>query len=284
MLIPIVAYTVIFCYIPMFGIVMAFQKYIPLKGVLGSEWIGLQNFRYIFRMPEIFKVTRNTVVIAFWKIIFGNFAPVFIAILLNEIYSVRYRRTIQTLIYLPHFISWAILGGIFIDLFSLDGPVNALMEFLGQNRVMFLADNNWFRTVIVSTDIWKGFGFGTIIYLASITGINPALYESAVIDGANRFRQTWHITLPGMSGIIILVWVMSLSGILNAGFEQIFTMYNPIVYETGDIIDTLVYRVGIVNNQWSFGTAVGLAKSLVSALLVGTSYYFAYKFSNYRIF
>jgi putative aldouronate transport system permease protein len=192
---------------------------------------------------------------------------------------------VQTLVYLPHFLSWVILSGVLVDILSPStGIVNQGLQWIGIEPIFFLANNNWFPYTLVLSNEWKEFGFSSIIYLAAITSINPSLYEAAVIDGANRWKQTWHVTLPGMAPIIVLMGTLSIGNVLNAGFEQVFNMYSPVVYESGDIIDTFVYRIGIVDAQYGVATAIGLFKSIVSFILLSVSYVLAYRLANYRIF
>jgi len=285
MLIPGLVLLLIFSYGPMFGIVIAFQKFIPARGFFNSPWVGFDNFKFIFMLPDFQRALWNTVYIAFMKIVAGLVAPITTALLLNEMRNQLLKRSVQTIIYLPNFLSWVLLGGILIDLLSPTyGIVNKILGFFGIKPIFFLGSNTWFPYTMVITDVWKDFGFGTIVYLAALAGINPNLYEAAVIDGANRWRQTWHVTLPGMRPVIVLLATLSLGQILNAGFDQIFNLYSPIVYQSGDIIDTLVYRMGLVNFQYSVATAVGLFKSFVALILISVSYYLAYKFANYRIF
>lgn len=264
---------------------MAFQNYIPAKGILDSKWVGLDNFKYVLSLPNTKQVVWNTFFIASMKIAAGLIAPIATALLLNEIGKQLFKRSIQTLIYIPHFLSWVILGGILIDVLSpTQGIVNQLLMWLGIEPIYFLGSNAWFPYVLVLSDTWKEFGFSTIVYLAALTSINPNLYEAAAIDGAGHWRKMWHITLPGMRTIIILLATLSLGSILNAGFEQIFILYSPQVYESGDIIDTLVYRMGLVSAQYSNATAIGLMRSLISLVLISLSYWLAYRFANYRIF
>lgn len=285
MLIPGLIAILIFQYYPMAGIAIAFQKYMPTQGLFHSKWIGLDNFRYVMELPDFYRVLWNTIYIAFMKIIVGLVVPILIAILLNEIRKNAVKRLVQTLVYLPHFLSWVILSGILLDVLSpKEGIVNAALRGLGFQSIFFLGDNTWFPFTLVLTNEWKEFGFSTIVYLAAILGINPALYEAATMDGANRFKQTLHITLPGMTPIIVLLATLSIGNVLNAGFEQVFNLYSPIVYESGDIIDTFVYRIGMIDAQYGVATAVGLFKSLVSLILIAISYTLAYRFANYRIF
>lgn len=285
MILPGLILIMIYHYGPMAGSVMAFQKFIPARGWFDSAWIGFDNFRYVFDLPNFYQVLWNTVYIATMKIIFGQIVPIVTALLLNELRIMFIKRTIQSLIYLPHFLSWVILGGVLIDILSINGGlVNQLLGLFGIDPVYFLGNNEIFPFILVISDVWKEFGFATIIYLAALTSINQTLYEAAVVDGANRLRQTWHITLPGLTPIIVLLAILNLGNILNAGFEQVFNLYSPAVYESSDIIDTLVYRVGLLQAQYAVATAIGLFKSVISFILISISYYLAYRLANYRIF
>lgn len=284
MVIPSLIMVAIFSIYPMFGIVMAFQKFVPAKGIWGSQWVGLKNFQTLLMYPDVKNVIMNTIIIAICKIILGIIVPVFFAILLNEVRNRVLKRSIQTIVYLPYFLSWVILALMFQNIFSYTGMVNKVVEAFGGEPIMYLTSNTWFRPIVILTDVWKNFGYSAVIYLATITGIDPGLYEAAEIDGANRWKRMLHITLPGLKGTIILMSTLALGNVLNAGFDQIFTMYTPLVYETGDIIDTYVYRMGLEKLQYSFGTAVGLFKSVVSFVLIVTSYKLADKFAGYRIF
>ncbi|WCF09347.1 ABC transporter permease subunit [Paenibacillus thiaminolyticus] len=285
MLIPGLIFVILFSYIPMAGILMAFQKYIPTKGLFGSPFVGWKNFQFLLDYPDIGRIVFNTLYIATMKIIAGLIVPITIAILLNELRKEWVKRAFQTMVYLPHFLSWVLLSGIVIDVLSPStGILNQLLGLFGVKPIFFLGDNSWFPYVMVITDVWKEFGFGTIIYLAALTNINPALYEAAEIDGAGRWKQTLYVTLPGMMPIIVLMLTLNIGNVLNAGFDQIFNLYSPQVYESGDIIDTFVYRMGIEQAQYGFATAVGLLKSVVSFILISVSYVLAYRFANYRIF
>jgi putative aldouronate transport system permease protein len=285
MLAPAIVLVLIYSYAPMAGIVMAFQRVLPGKGIFGSPWVGLDNFKFVAEMPTILQVIWNTIRIAGLKAIAGVVVPVTVALMLNNVMSRTFKRTVQTVIYLPYFLSWVIMAGILVDILSpSDGVVNHLLGLAGVKPIFFLGDDKVFPWTMVVTDVWKTFGFGTIVYLAALTDIDPTLYEAAVMDGANRWQQTWHITLPGISGTIIMLSTLSLGNILNAGFDQIFNLYSPLVYRTGDIIDTLVYRTGILNNQYGVATAVGLLKSVVSLVLIGIAYKLAAKWADYKIF
>ncbi|MGG6310540.1 ABC transporter permease [Paenibacillus macerans] len=285
MVLPAAVLAILFSYFPMGGIIMAFQEYKPWLGFTGSPWVGFEQFRNMFERPDSVQVIWNTLIIAALKITANLVAPFIFALLLNEVHHMVFKRTIQTLVYLPHFLSWVILGGILLDILSTNGGlVNQALGLMGLKPIFFLGSNTWFRFTVVITDVWKEFGFGTIVFLASLAGISPTLYEAGVIDGANRWQLTRFITIPALVPISIVVGTLALGNILNAGFDQIFNLYNPLVYQTGDIIDTFVYRMAIINGKMSFGTAVGLFKSLISFVLVVLAYRAAYRFANYRIF
>ena len=283
LILPAVIVVFIFHYVPLYGVVIAFQRFNVARG-FSSPWVGLANFRQIFSQVQFLRTIGNTVFIAVLKIIGGIIVPVTFSLLLNEIGNVLVKRFFQTLVYLPYFLSWVILAGVFIDMLSLSGIVNKAVMLVGLEPIQFLADAKLFPWVMVVTDVWKGFGFGTVVYLAAITGIDPGLYEAAVVDGAGRWMQTRRITIPLLAPTVVLMTVLSLGNVLNAGFDQIYNLYSPIVYSTGDIIDTFVYRLGIVQAQYSVGAAVGLFKSAVSAVLISLSLFLADRFAGYWVF
>lgn len=284
MVIPALIWLVAVNIVPMFGIVMAFQDFNPGKGIFGSEFVGLENFEYMFQMKDVTQIFINTVVIAVGKLLLNVLVPVIFALLLNEIKNMVFKKTIQTVVYLPHFISWVVMGGILLDVFGLYGPINGILNSMGFESVAFFRNSSMFRSLAIGTDVWKEFGFNAVVYLAALTGISPSLYEAAAIDGAGRWKRMLHITLPGLKPIIVLMTILALGNILNAGFDQIYNIYNQAVYSTGDIIDTWVYRVGLNDMQFSLATAVGLLKSVVGFGLISISYLIAYKKANYRIF
>lgn len=285
MMLPGMLLIMIFSYGPMVGVLMAFQKFSPRKGILKSQWVGLDNFRYLFNIPDIDKVIWNTFFIAALKLILGVLVPVIVALLLNEIKCKAVKKSIQTIVYFPHFLSWVILGGIFIDVLSPStGIVNELLNRVGIDSIFFLGDPKWFPYTMALTETWKEFGFGTIVYLAAIVGIDSTLYEAAAVDGAGRWKQTLSITLPAVMPIAMLMLILNLGSVLNLSFEQIYNLYSPQVYSTGDILDTLVYRIGMNDAQYSVATAVGVFKSIVSSIMVVFSYWLARKTSDYRIF
>ncbi|OAS13263.1 ABC transporter permease [Paenibacillus oryzisoli] len=284
LILPSLICLLIFNYAPMAGLLMAFQDYKPRLGIIHSPWAGLEHFRYMFSYPDSVQVISNTLWIASLKIVANTVVPIVFALLLNEVRAIVFKRFVQTFVYLPHFLSWVILGGILTDVLGNKGIVNHLLSLTGADPIFFLGDGTWFRITVIISDVWKEFGFSTIIYLAAMSGINMALYEAAEMDGAGRFKQTLHVTLPAMVPVILVVSTLALGNILNAGFDQIFNLYNPLVYKEGDIIDTFVYRVGLMGGSFSFATAVGLFKSVVSFVLIVVSYRLAYQFGNYRIF
>ena len=277
-------FVILFSYVPLYGLIIAFEDYNPGKGFLGSEWVGLKWFRMAMQMPDFPKIVRNTVVIALGKMIFTQLFAVLFALLINEVRNPLFKRTVQTVTYFPHFLSWVIIGGVFIDMLSTKGMINQAIKALGGRPIFFLGSNQWFQPVMVMLEVWKEFGYGAIIYLAAITSINPELYEAAKIDGASRVGQVWYVTLPGISVTIVMMATLALGGIMNAGFDQIFIMYNASVYETADILDTFIYRQGLVDSQYSLSTALGLFKSLIGATLLIVTNLFATKKFNYRIF
>ncbi|MBD9013405.1 MAG: sugar ABC transporter permease [Lachnospiraceae bacterium] len=286
MLLPGVVLVFIFSYIPMVGMKIAFEKFIPAKGLFGSQkWVGFGNFEYLISMPGAMQALKNTIIIAFCKIILSLIVPITVAILLNEVRSRHFRKGIQTMIYLPYFLSWTVFAGVLVDILSpSSGIVNQFLGLFGIEPVFFLGSNRYFQQTIVWTDVLKNFGFNTIVYLAAITGIDTSLYEAATMDGANRFQRIRHITLPGMRMIIVLMMVLALGNVLNAGFDQVQNLLNPQVYESGDIIDTFIYRIGMLDAQYGPATAMGLFKSIVSCIFISVSYFIAYKFFDYQIF
>ena len=284
MLFPGILLILLFKYVPLSGILIAFKDFIPRKGIFGSPWVGMENFEYMFSLPDTMRVLWNTLKIAVLKIVINFPIPIIIAILLNEVKSRKFKKSVQTIIYLPYFISWVILSGMILDIFSLDGVVNQILGNFGVNPIFFMGDKKPFLGLLIGTDVWKNFGYGTVVYLAAITGVDESLYESAKIDGASRWKQILYITLPSIAPIVMLMMILNLGNILNAGFEQILIMYNPTVERTVDILDTLVYRLGMTSHQYSAAAAMGLFKSVISLIFVGTSYLILYKKSDYRVF
>lgn len=274
----------VFSFAPLFGILMAFQDYMPAKGILQSRWVGLENFDFIFSLPSSRQIFANTIIISLGKLAAGIIVPVFFALLLNEIRVIAFKRTVQTIVYLPHFLSWVVLANVVSSILGFDGPINSLIQSTGDDPILFLGSNVWFRPVIILSDCWKEFGYGSIIYLSALTSIDPGLYESASLDGASRLQKIFYITLPMLVPTIVLMMALNLGNILNAGFDQIFNLYNPLVYETGDIIDTYVYRIGLIDMQYSLATAVGLIKSVIGFVLIMSSNLVSRKLVSRSIF
>lgn len=283
LLLPVVL-TFIYSYLPMAGVLISFKKYLPAKGFFASKWVGWKNFETLFTMPTFTRALLNTLIIATWKIALNVLVPVVFTLMLNEVASLHYKKVVQTVVYLPHFISWVMLAGIFSKLLSGSGIVNKALGAVGIEPIIFLGDNKWFKFTLIFTDVWKEFGYGTIVYLAAVAGVNVDLYEAAEVDGAGHWKKMLHVTLPAIAPTIVMMLTLSLGNILNAGFDQVFNLYNSMVYESGDIIDTLVYRMGFNNGNFGLSTAAGLFKSAISSLLVVASYWAAYVTTGYRAF
>lgn len=284
MAVPALLWLLFFNIVPMFGIVMAFEDFNPAEGYFGSRWVGFENFEYLFTLGDSKRVILNTLIIAVSKVVLNLVIPLAFALLLNELQNMRYKKLVQTVVYLPHFLSWVILASIFLSLFGYRGVVNSITGLFGKEPVIWFSEESCFRQLVVGTDVWKEFGFNAVIYLAALTGVNPNLYEAAAIDGCSKLKSIWHITLPGIAGTVVLLAVLGLGNVLNAGFDQVFNLYSPLVYSTGDIIDTWVYRMGLIDVQFSLATTAGLFKSVISFLLIVGSYLLAYKVADYRIF
>jgi putative aldouronate transport system permease protein len=268
MMLPGLCYFALFHYVPMYGAILAFKDYRILEGIHNSPWVGFHYFERAFNDDYFYQVLSNTIIISLYKLIFGFPVPIMFALFLNEVQQLFFKKMVQTVAYLPHFISWVVMGGIFVSVFSLEGPVNLVMQAIGFEKVVFLADEQYFRAVMIITDIFKSFGWGSIIYFAAISAIDPQLYESAVMDGASKIQRMVYITIPMLVPVIIILLILNMSHVLDAGFDQIFNMYSPSVYEVADIIDTYVYRKGLVEMEYSYSTAIGLFKSVVALILI----------------
>ena len=271
LLLPGILLTLLFKYVPMYGLVIAFQDFNIFKGFAGSPFVGLTHFRKLFTDSYFYTALKNSFIISFYKLVFTFPFPIILAIMIFEARNKVFKRTVQTLVYLPHFLSWAVVYGIFYSILSLNGIWNDFTDFLGLGRVSYFITPSVFRGVLVLTDAWKEMGWGCIIYLAALTSIDPSLYEAARIDGAVKIQQIMHVTLPGIMSTIVIMLVLRLGSLLSAGFDQIFIMYNPTVYDVADIIDTYVYRQGIGQMNYSYSSAVGLFNSVVSMVLVLSS-------------
>ena len=268
MLIPAVAAMIIFCYAPMYGIQIAFKNYKPRSGIWGSQWVGFKYFLRMFREQTFMTVLRNTLVISGLRLVICFPAGVIFALMLNEIGNQRLKKVAQTISYMPHFVSWVVLGGIVKSLLSLNGPVNALVKLCGGTPAIWLTKSNYFIPIVLVTDIWKSMGWGSIVYLAAMAGIPMDQYESAEIDGASRFQRIWYITLPSILPVVMTMFNLRIGNIMSAGFDQIFNLYSAAVYDVADIIDTYSYRVGLIDNNFSYSAAIGLFKNVLGFALM----------------
>lgn len=283
--VPAIVYFIVFHYIPLYGVTIAFKDYQIRKGILGSPWVGFAHFKHLFGLESFFQVFRNTIVISLLKFIFGFPAPIIFALMLNEVKSNVLKKPIQTISYLPHFISWVVLGGILTQLLSPStGPINLVISALGGDKIFFLADSQWFRTVLVASSIWKNIGWGSIIYLAALSSIDQELYEAAMIDGASRLQRIFKITIPQITPVITIMLILSTGSLINDDFDQVFNLYNSAVYDVGDVLSTYTYRAGIVNFEYSLATAIGLFKNLISVILVLTTNAICKRINDYAIY
>ena len=284
LILPGMLYYVIFHYIPMFGIVIAFKDISPFEGIRGiitGDWVGFKHFTKFFNSIYFWDIMKNTLAISFYKLLFGFPAPIILALLLNEVRNKHFKKIVQTISYLPHFISMVIVAGLLTNILSTNGGiVNEILKFFGKEPIFFLGDSRYFRSVLVASGVWQGVGWGSIVYLAAISGIDTQLYEACIVDGGNKWDQIWHVTLPGIRNVIVLMLIMAIGGLLNAGFEQILLLYSPAVYDVSDIIDTYVYREGLINANYSFATAIGLFKSVIAMILMMGSNYIAKLFDQ----
>lgn len=283
-LLPGILFFVIFNYLPMYGITLAFKQYSSAKGILGSPWVGLDKFKMIWEQHDFWKAFSNTIIIAFLKIFFGFPFPIIIALLINEVRFKKFNRIIQTIYTFPHFLSWVVISGIVASLLMNDGSVNNLLDVLGMERVGFMSSPGIFRFLLVTTEIWKESGWTCIMYLAAIASIDPALYEGATIDGANRWHKILHITWPGIRGLAAVLFILAIGNIMNTGFDQVFNLYSPPVYSSGDIVDTYIYRTSFqLSGDFGYSTAVGLFKGAINCTLLVTANSIIKKFGNSSI-
>ena len=285
MLLPVVAFYVIFSYVPMYGIVLAWKNYRHTMGILGSPWVGWENFEVVFRNAGMIPAIRNTIVISLLKLVICFPAPIILALLLNEVTSRIFKRSAQTIVYLPNFISWVIIGGLVKTMFAIDdGLVNNILEAMGIGRINFLLDSKYFYFLLIGSELWKSTGWGTVIYIAAISGIDPTLYEAAKIDGCKRFGLVRFITFPCILPIIAVMLIMQISNIMNAGFDSVYNLYNKTVYDVADIIDTLVYRLGVTDGEIEQSTAVGLFKNVINFILLLTGNWLTKKMCGYSMY
>ena len=285
MVIPGLIHLAVLSYYPMYGLKIAFQEYKPALGFARSPWVGLRQFQLMLEEPSFWQVLRNTVVIASAKIVSLQPCAVILALLLNEVRNRAFKRTVQSLIYLPYFLSWIVLGGILLEILSQGGLVNAMLARLGFEPILFLGTNATFVPTLIASYLWQQVGWATILYLAALTGIDPQLLEAAAIDGAGRFQRVWHVILPGLLPTLVLVLCLDLGQLLNAaGFDQVLNLYNPAVYATADILDTWIYREGLLGARFSLATAVGLVRSVIGLILVTVSFRLIARFTDYQVY
>lgn len=277
-LLPAIIWYILFAYGPMYGVIIAFKDFKIVRGIMGSEWVGLKHFIKMFHSSEFYRVVRNTLVISSLRICFVSTSGIVFALMLNEVRHLRFKKIVQNISYIPHFFSWVIICSILNEMLSPStGLVNKLIVQLGGREIFFLSDRNWFVPIVILSDIWQSCGWGSIIYLAAISSIDPELYEAATIDGAHRGQLALHVTLPGIMSVIVIMMIMAVGNIMSAGFDQILCMYNARVYEVADIIDTYVYRIGLTKMDYDYSTAVGLFKSIIGLVLVVVTNTFANK-------
>lgn len=280
MLTPVLAYFIIFQYLPMYGAIIAFKDFNPRIGIWGSEWVGLQHFKDFFGGMYFWRVLKNTLLISLYDLLFGFPAPLILALLLNEVKNALFKRAVQTITYLPHFISLVIICGMIKDFTSSDGVINDIIVFFGGERITMLLEPSYFRTIFVSSNIWQHVGWGTIIYLAALSAIDPEQYEACKIDGGGRWKQMLHVTLPGLLPVFVILLILDIGRIMSVGFEKIILLYNPTTFVTADVISSYVYRIGLQDFQFSFSSAVGLFNSVINFSLVIGSNWISRKLNN----
>ena len=285
MLIPPLLYLLIFNYIPMFGTIIAFKDFNLVKGIWGSDWIGLDNFKYLFKSKDFYLILRNSILISFYRLIWSFPAPVILALCLNEIRHKAFKKVSQTIMYLPHFISWVVLAGMITQFLSpTEGIINYVLGFFGIDPIPFLQKPECFRTIIVASDVWKTAGWNTIVYLAAIAGIDQGMYEAACIDGATRLQRVIHITLPSIMNTVVVMLILRMGSVLKNGFEQILLLYSPVTYEVADVFETYTYRVGIIGGRMGYSTAVGIFQSVVGLIMITVSNKLARKYSESSLY
>ena len=283
MFLPVILYYVIFKFWPMYGVIIAFKNYNIYEGIANSPWVGLANFKQFFESIYAWRLISNTIIISFYDIVFGFTAPIIFALLLNEAVSLRFKRVIQTISYLPHFISTVVVVSMLVNFLSLNnGMINNILALLGHERIYFMTDPKYFRGLYTAMNIWKGVGWGAIIYIAALSGIDTTLYEAAVVDGAGRFQQIWHVTLPGIRNTIITMFILKIGHLLDVGYETIILMYNSKLYPTADVISTYVYRTGLATSDpnYSLATAIGLVQAGIGLVLVIFANHLSKKFTD----
>ncbi|WP_217592479.1 sugar ABC transporter permease [Cohnella sp. GbtcB17] len=268
MLVPVVAYYVLFYYVPMYGLQIAFKDYSPGLGMWGSDWVGFRYFNDFFNSYYFWRLLRNTLLLSFYELLFGFPASIILALLLNELRSSRLKRFVQTVTYMPHFISLVVVAGMLVDFLARDGLINNVLSWFGAEPVAFLRESGWFRTIFISSNVWQSVGWGSIIYLSAMSGIDPSLYEASRVDGASRWRQTLSVTLPGIMPTVVILLILQIGHFMSVGTDKILLLYNSSTYETADVIGTFVYRKGILESNFSYSSAVGLFNALINFTLL----------------
>lgn len=277
LVLPVLFFYIAFKYKPMYGALIAFMDYTPTKGMANSDWVGLKHFIRFFSSPYFWRLLKNTFLLSFYNLLFGFPAPIILALLLNEVKNVKFKKFTQTVTYLPHFLSLVVICGMVTDFSLINGLFNSVIEFFGGTRTPLLQNPNYYRTIYVLSGIWKEVGWGSIIYLAALSGIDTQLYEAAKIDGAGKWKQMIHVTLPGITPQIVILLIMKIGNLMSMGYEKTILLYNPSIYETADIISSYVYRSGLMNQEWGYSTAIGLFNSLVNCTLVVAANYISRK-------
>jgi putative aldouronate transport system permease protein len=281
MLLPGLIWYLIYKYMPMYGLIIAFKSYNFSKGIWGSPWVGFKHFEFLFTYPDFYRIVKNTILINFYELLFSFPAPIILALLLNELKNMLFKRTIQTIVYFPHFLSWIVFGGIIIQILSPnDGVVNHILQWFGADPVHFMVKSDYFRPIVIISLIIKESGWGAIIYLAALSAIDPEQYEAATIDGANRWQKLFNITIPGIRNTIILLLILKIGSMMDYGFEQIYVLYNPSVYEVGDVLSTYIYRIGLQDAQFSLTAAIGMFQSVIGFFLIWGANTAAKRFSD----
>jgi putative aldouronate transport system permease protein len=276
--VPGILYFFLFKYVPLFGSIIAFQNYNIFKGITGSDWVGLEHFQKMFSHYDFLRILNNTILLGLYDLVIAFPVPILLAILLNEVRMIVFKRLLQTIVYMPHFLSWVVISGIFMGIFSMDaGVVNKALGFLGMQPIYFLGEDSYIRSILIGSGIWRDSGYGTIIFLAAIAGINPDLYEAAEVDGAGRLKQIWSITLPSLLPTIMILLLLHIGKFLDLGFERVFVFLNPLNLESGEILDTYIYKAGLLSQQYSYTTAIGLFKSVVGLMLILLGNFFSKK-------
>lgn len=284
MLIPGIVFFLVYRYIPIGGLVVAFQDYKVYKGIGGSEWVGFDHFKYLFNSSDFFKITKNTLVLSLLDLAIVFPVAIVLALMLNEVRNMAFKKTVQSIVYLPHFLSWVIVGGMVITFLSMEGPLNQFLGLFGYEPTIFIQESSYFRAIVIVSSMWKEIGWSSIIFLAAMSGVNPSLYEAARMDGAGRFRMMWSITIPSILTTILILFLLRIGQLLDLSFEQIYVLYNAAVYDVGDVLDTYIFRNGIEQGLYSYTAAIGMFKSVVGFIMLFGANYLSRRFTQSSLF